>query len=300
MNMLLGGGYAIIAAILWAVFSSMLETIARSIPPKELNIFKGAMACVLMVATSLLLRENFHDLPWSDVWILFLSGIVGIGLGDTAYYAGLSYIGSRRSLLLFALAPPMAALIAWIFLGESLNLLAWAGILITISGVAWVISERTPQDTIHHDPKLMRKGIILGVLASLGQATGLVLSRAGMSDGMVTSLQGAALRLIAGILFTLIWLLVSRQPMGKWQHTTDSKRIWITLVITAIGTYISLWLQQLAIQGAPAGITQTLLSTSPIFILPVAAIRGEKVTIRAVLGAFVTIFGVMMVFGLIG
>jgi drug/metabolite transporter (DMT)-like permease len=120
-----------------------------------------------------------------------------------------------------------------------------------------------------------------------------------MSDGAVTSFQGAALRLIAGILFTLIWVLVSRQPMGKWQHKTDSKKIWGTLFITAIGTYVSLWLQQLAISGAPAGITQTLLSTSPIFILPVAAIRGEKVTLRAVLGAFVSIFGIMLVFGLI-
>lgn len=300
MSVLLSESYAILAAILWAVFSSLLENIARSIPPKELNIFKGAMACVLMVATSLLLRENFQNLPSSDVIILFLSGIVGIGLGDTAYYSGLRYIGARRSLLLFALAPPMAALIAWIFLGESLNLLAWAGILITISGIAWVITERTPQEKVVHDPKALRKGIILGVLASLGQATGLVLSRFGMSDGAVTSLQGAALRLIAGILFTLIWLLVSRQPMGKWQHKADSKKIWGTLFITAIGTYVSLWLQQLAISGAPAGITQTLLSTSPIFILPVAAIRGEKVTLRAVLGAFVSIFGIMLVFGLIG
>ena len=300
MSVLLSEGYAILAAILWAIFSSLLENIARSIPPKELNIFKGAIACVLMVITSLFLHENYQNLPVSDVVILFLSGIVGIGLGDTAYYSGLRYIGSRRSLLLFALAPPMTALIAWIFLGERLDLLSWLGILITISGIAWVITERTPQGTVVHDPKTLRKGIILGVLASLGQAAGLVLSRSGMSDGAISSLQGAALRLVAGVLFTFGWVLVSRQPMGKWQHAEDSKRIWGTLFITAIGTYISLWLQQLAIQGAPAGITQTLLSTSPIFILPVAAIRGEKVSMRAVLGAFVSIFGIMLVFGLIG
>ncbi len=253
-----------------------------------------------MVITSLFLHENYQNLPVYDVVILFLSGIVGIGLGDTAYYSGLRYIGSRRSLLLFALAPPMTALIAWIFLGERLDLLSWLGILITISGIAWVITERTPQGTVVHDPKTLRKGIIMGVLASLGQATGLVLSRSGMGDGAVSSLQGAALRLVAGVLFTFGWVLVSRQPMGKWQHTEDSKRIWGTLFITAIGTYISLWLQQLAIQGAPAGITQTLLSTSPIFILPVAALRGEKVSMRAVLGAFISIFGIMLVFGLIG
>jgi drug/metabolite transporter (DMT)-like permease len=222
-------------------------------------------------------------------------------LGDTAYYAGLKDIGSRRALLLFALAPPMTALIAWIFLGETLNLLAWVGIFVTVGGVAWVVTERTPQETVKQEPKILRRGILMGVFASLGQAVGLVLSRSAMSDGSITSLQSAALRLSAGVLFTLGWVLISRQPLGKWQNSVDRKKTWGLLGLTAfIGTYICLWLQQLAVQGAPAGITQTLLSTSPIFILPIAALRGEKVSWRAVLGALISIFGVMLVFGLVG
>lgn len=298
---LLSGGYAILAAILWAFSSFMLEKIAQSLPPKELNIIKGAIAIVLLVATSLLLGEDYHHLPWSEVSVLFLSGIIGIGLGDTAYYAGLKDIGSRRALLLFALAPPITALIAWIFLGENLNLLSWVGIFVTVGGVAWVVTERTPQEEISHDPKILRRGILMGVLASLGQAVGLVLSRSAMSDGVVTSLQSAALRLSAGVLFTLGWVFAGRQSLGKWQKNVDRKKTWGLLGLTAfIGTYICLWLQQLAVQGAPAGITQTLLSTSPIFILPMAALRGEKLSWRAVLGALISIFGITLVFGLIG
>jgi len=301
MPALLSGAYAILAAILWAFSSFMLETIAQNLPPKELNIIKGAIAIVLLVATSLLLGEDYRQLPWSEVSVLLLSGIIGIGLGDTAYYAGLKDIGSRRALLLFALAPPMTALIAWIFLGESLDLLSWVGIFVTVGGVAWVVTERTPQEKIKHDPKILRRGILLGALASLGQAVGLVLSRSAMSDGVITSLQSAALRLSAGVLFTLGWVFASKQSLGQWQKSVDRKKTWGLLVLTAfIGTYICLWLQQLAVQGAPAGITQTLLSTSPIFILPMAALRGEKLSWRAVLGALISIVGVMMVFGLIG
>ncbi len=301
MPALISGGYAILAAILWAFSSFMLEIIAKSIPPKELNIVKGAIAILLLVSTSFLLGEDYHALPWSEVSMLLLSGIIGIGLGDTAYYAGLKDIGSRRALLLFALAPPITALIAWIFLGESLNLLSWIGIFVTVGGVAWVVTERTPQEKIQRDPKILRRGILMGVLASLGQAIGLVLSRSAMSDGVITSLQSAALRLTAGVLFTLIWAVASRQPLGKWQNSVDRKKTWKLLGLTAfIGTYICLWLQQLAVQGAPAGITQTLLSTSPIFILPMAALRGEKLSWRAVLGALISIFGIMLVFGLVG
>lgn len=301
MLSLLSGVYAILAAILWALSSSMLENLAHIISPKELNIFKGGIAILLLVGTSLLLGEDYQNLTWSSVNLLLLSGVIGIGLGDTAYYAGLKDIGSRRALLLFALAPPMTALIAWIFLGETLNLLAWVGIFVTVGGVAWVVTERTPQETVKQEPKILRRGILMGVFASLGQAVGLVLSRSAMSDGSITSLQSAALRLSAGVLFTLGWVLISRQPLGKWQNSMDRKKTWGLLGLTAfIGTYICLWLQQLAVQGAPAGITQTLLSTSPIFILPIAALRGEKVSWRAVLGALISIFGVMLVFGLVG
>jgi drug/metabolite transporter (DMT)-like permease len=301
MFSLLSGVYAILAAILWALSSSMLENLAHIISPKELNIFKGGIAILLLVGTSLLLGEDYQNLTWSSVNLLLLSGVIGIGLGDTAYYAGLKDIGSRRALLLFALAPPMTALIAWIFLGETLNLLAWVGIFVTVGGVAWVVTERTPQETVKQEPKILRRGILMGVFASLGQAVGLVLSRSAMSDGSITSLQSAALRLSAGVLFTLGWVLISRQPLGKWQNSVDRKKTWGLLGLTAfIGTYICLWLQQLAVQGAPAGITQTLLSTSPIFILPIAALRGEKVSWRAVLGALISIFGVMLVFGLVG
>ncbi len=301
MPALISGGYAVLAAILWAFSSFMLEIIAKSIPPKELNIVKGGIAILLLVSTSFLLGEDYHALPRAEVSMLLLSGIIGIGLGDTAYYAGLKDIGSRRALLLFALAPPITALIAWIFLGESLNLLSWIGIFVTVGGVAWVVTERTPQEKIQRDPKILRRGILMGVLASLGQAIGLVLSRSAMSDGVITSLQSAALRLTAGVLFTLIWVVASRQPLGKWQNSVDRKKTWKLLGLTAfIGTYICLWLQQLAVQGAPAGITQTLLSTSPIFILPMAALRGEKLSWRAVLGALISIFGIMLVFGLVG
>lgn len=293
--------FALTAAFLWALSASLLENLAHRIPPKELNILKGSVAIILLLGTSLLLGENFTALKGSEVYTLLLSGVIGIGLGDTAYFYGLKDIGSRRALLLFALAPPMTALIGWIFLGETLPLISWIGILVTMGGVAWVVTERNPQEKIEQDPKRLARGILLGVLASLGQAIGLVLSRSVMSGDGISSLQSAALRLFAGVVFTLVWVLINRQPFGQWRMQADWKKTAKLLVLTAfIGTYLCLWLQQMAVQGTSAGIAQTLLSTSPIFILPISALRGEKVTLRAVLGALISIFGVMLVFGLLG
>jgi drug/metabolite transporter (DMT)-like permease len=61
------------------------------------------------------------------VGILALSGVIGIGLGDTAYFAAINRLGPRRALLLETLAPPIAALLALVFLQEALSLRAWLG-----------------------------------------------------------------------------------------------------------------------------------------------------------------------------
>lgn len=62
-------------------------------------------------------------------------------------------------------------------------------------------------------------------------------------------------------------------------------------VVGLLGTYTAVWLQQVSIQFAPVAIAQTLLSTSPLFILPIIALRGEKLSFRAVGGVVVSLVG---------
>jgi len=216
--------FALTAALLWAISASLLERLAHRISPRDLNIFKGSIAIILLLATSLILGEDLKGLNAQVVGMLLLSGVIGIGLGDTAYFYGLKDIGSRRALLLYALAPPMTALIGWMFLNETLPLLSWVGIFITVGGVAWVVTERTPQEEDRHDKKIQARGILLGALASLGQAIGLVLSRSVMTNEEVSSLQSAALRLIAGVLFIIIWKIVLKEKYGDWMRNDEAKK----------------------------------------------------------------------------
>ncbi len=70
------------------------------------------------------------------------SGVIGIGFGDTIYFNAIEQIGVRKALLQCADAC-ITALIAFVFLQETLSLLSWVGILITIAGIAWVITDQT-------------------------------------------------------------------------------------------------------------------------------------------------------------
>ena len=71
----------------------------------------------------------------------------------------------------------------------------------------------------------------------------------------------------------------------------------MAVAIAAFGsTYLGIWLQQTSLKFAPTGIAQTLLATSPIFILPIMALMGEKVSIRAILGVLLAIGGISLLF----
>jgi len=70
------------------------------------------------------------------------------------------------------------------------------------------------------------------------------------------------------------------------------------LVLAAfLGTYLAIWLQQVAFKFTPAGIAQALLATSPLFVLPIAVMLGDRVTGRAVLGVLVAIGGIWLLIG---
>ena len=139
--------------------------------------------------------------------------------------------------------------------------------------------------------------VLMLLVAALAQAGGAVLSRAALAGTQVSPLWSAVLRLAAGVVVLLAWLAAARRPLGGLRRGEGGGHLW-AMVAGAIllGTYLALWLQQVSLQRVPAGIAQTLFATSPLFVLPLAAWSGERVSLRAVLGAAVALGGVGLLF----
>lgn len=290
---------ALAAAFLWAAVSFLFLRIREHISAMELNLVKGLLAILLLGGTSFLLREPLSAIQPQGLVILLVSGVIGIGIGDTAYFQALKDLGARLALLLMSLAPPIAAIIALFFLNESLSVWAWVGIFLAVGGITWVVTEGDENGSAKANPRFRWRGIIFGLLSAIGQATGVVMSRAVLTQTEISSLQSAVLRLVAGAAFILVWLLVSHQPPGKWMKKNEARKLWGWIFAAAFfGTYMCLWLQQISLDLAPAGVVQTLLSTSPLFVLPMAALRKEKISMRAIFGALVAFAGIYLLFAM--
>ncbi|MCP4549872.1 MAG: DMT family transporter [bacterium] len=286
---------ALLAALLWAVATILFKRIGKRVPPLEMNMAKGIIASALLLITMAARGTLLSPFDTRAALLLAISGGIGIGLGDTFYFMSLRNLGSRKTLLLGVLAPPLAGLIALAFLGEILSPIAWLGILLAVLGVIWVISEREngeAQPKGHH-----KLGILFGALAALCQGSGAVISHQAMIGSDIDVFRSALLRLLAGLVITLIWLMLRRRPVGGWVRASDARRLWMTLIgVTFIGTFITLVLQQVSLRYTSAGVAQTLLATSPLFILPIAILRGQYVSPRAWLGVLLALAGITLLF----
>ena len=288
---------ALAASLLWAAASILYSQIGRQITPLRMNLLKNVLAAGMLIVSLLPGGALFYGVDSFSLILLLISGAVGIGVGDTAYFHALKIIGPRRSLLIMILSPPITGIIALVFLGEQLSLGAWTGILLTIMGVSWVISERV-SGSGSDSPNILR-GIYFGFLAAFAQAVGAILSHAVFLHTNLSPMRSAFLRVIGGILIGAVWMLMVKSTENTRFRARHSVRLWIKIGFTVfVGTYLALWLQQVSLKFTAAGIAQTLFATSPLFALPFAIWMGERVSVRAILGSVLAIIGVGFLFGL--
>lgn len=282
------------AAFVWALSSTIWQRVGQQIPAVVLNLLKGAIALVMLFATIIILGKSLPAVNPNILIMLLISGALGIGIGDTAFFIVLKYLGARRALLLETLSPPLTALFGLIFLQEKLSLIACTGILLTICGVAWVIAERTAETTL--PSKHLWQGLGISLLGQTAHAAGAVLSRAAFAQIDIDPLWTAALRLSGGMAVMLYFL--NPTNLGTFQQLKAPKILGAIILAAFLGTYLGIFLQQTSLKYAPAAIAQALSSTSPLFILPLAVLAGEKVSLRAVVGVVCAIGGIALLLGL--
>ena len=232
--------------------------------------------------------------PSRWIW-LSLSGVIGLSLGDAFYFQSLVSVGPRLGSLLLSLAPIFGSVIAWIFFGEILSALQIAGILLALSGIGWVVmSHVEPPDTPHG---FTRRGVFFGVLAGLGQATGLVLSKQGMF-GEFSPFQANVIRMLAGAV--VIWFLTFLQGGAgeTFRSVRERPRALGLLAFGAlVGPVLGVSSSLLAVQHTEVGVASTLMALPPVILLPVSyfALR-EKFGWQAVGGTCLAILGVAVLF----
>lgn len=281
---------ALTAAFLWASASILFARVGKSTGPVALNFVKTGCGLLMTVVTIWALnQELWPELSPPDLGWLAFSGILGLTVGDSAFFVAINRMGPRRAMLLWALVPPVTALIAWPVLGEVLGLWSLAGGAITLMGIAWVLNERTPSAPVERHDLLV--GLGFGMIAVACQSVGSVTAKMAGSDldGLTLSLVRLAFG-TGGLLVQVVFQRIGAQVRTLVSTPRELLRV---VAATVIGTYLGLWLSMIALQRSLAAVAATLTATSPIFVVPLARVfLKEELTYRGAIGATVSVVGV--------
>lgn len=324
----LGELISIGVAFSWTATALLSEFGSKRLGNLTLNVLRMAMALLFSLVLFGVVTGSVLPAGASKeaVFWMLLSGAVGYVIGDFCLFQCYIIIGSRYGQLFMTLAPPSAALMAWITLGQHLSFMNLVAMLVTLFGISISVLGKAPrkqqddrhqQETAHashfsahnfHSPVSLRlplRGVLFAIGAAMCQGIGLVLSKIGMDhyevvDGMpewLVPFSANFYRCIAGVIgFSLLhYFRDGTAPMRQALH--DRKGLSVAVATTIFGPFVGVGFSLMAVQYTAAGIASTLMAMTPIIILlPSYWLFHEKITWRAVLGAVISVVGVSLFF----
>jgi drug/metabolite transporter (DMT)-like permease len=298
---------ALATAGCWVVTALAFEAAGKRIGSLSLNLIRLVMSLVPLSLWGLLGRGHALPLdaePSAWAW-LTVSGLIGFTLGDLCLFRAFVLIGPRLSTLIMASVPVWTSMFGFVFLGERLAPRELLGIALTVAGIAWAVSQRKPTSSPTDEQRgasepppsrfrLASSGIVLALAGALGQAIGLVLSKHGMGD--YDPFAATQIRVLAGIAgFSVVITMSSWWPRVR-EAVRDTKAMAPAALGAVFGPFLGVGMSLLAVQLAPTGVASSVMATTPILLLPVSWMRGEKFGWAGALGAVIAVAGVALLF----
>jgi drug/metabolite transporter (DMT)-like permease len=284
---------ALATAISWSATGVFFAEAARRIGALRTNLLRLPLALAFLSVVLAADLGLFAPLDRRSVGYLAVSGIVGLVIGDLALFAAMRRIGARLALLVMALAPVFAALAGILMLGEVPGVVAVVGMVITLGGVGWVVSERRGEEA---SPQDSLRGVAFGIVGAACQGIGLVLAKLGMGT-TVQALPATWVRM--GTATAVIWLLttVAGQSAGL-ELAGAVRRAWLFVLGGAVfGPFLGVWLSLIAARSTNVGVAATIMATTPVLVIPIVMFTERyRPTLRALAGTAVTLGGIALLF----
>jgi drug/metabolite transporter (DMT)-like permease len=287
---------ALFTACCWTATALAFESASKKVGSIAVNLIRLLLAFVYLSLFSFFTRGILFPVDASSsAWIwLSISGFVGFVIGDFFLFESYAIIGSRISMIIMTLVPPITAFVSWLMLGETLTLYNFIGMALTLSGIVTVIFKREAGEKKISFTHSWR-GILFAFIGAAGQAVGLVFSKVGM--GSYNAFAATQIRTITGVIGFAIVISIWR----KWRNVGEAvknvpalKRITVGSIF---GPFLGVSFSLYAVQHTHAGIASTIMAIVPILIIPPSVIfMKQKVTIKEIIGAVISVSGVVLFF----
>ncbi|CAN5814376.1 MAG: DMT family transporter [Gemmatimonadetes bacterium] len=275
-----------VMVIVWAVNFSVVKWALDVFNPLTFNALRYLLAC-LFVFVVLRIRGPIRWPARGDLLRFLGVGILGNVLYQLAFIYGINYTRAGNASVMMALTPLVVALLSWRVGHEQPGPLTWIGGGCSLMGVALVsgASLRLDGTTTLLGDLILVGAVVLWALYTVA-ARGLILRYGSVITTAWTMWLGGAVLVLVGI---------PSMVMQEWRAIPGAA--WGALAYSAflsIGLSYLIWYR--AVERIGSTRTSIYSNLTPAVALIVAAVwLGERLTVFSILGALLTIGGVMLV-----
>jgi drug/metabolite transporter (DMT)-like permease len=298
---LIGCVLALATGFLWAVGPMCFASIGRRIGAFSvllLGRLGGTVALALVLLVYAPLVSSGMEMPSGQQWLwIFISSLLGMVLGDALLYEAFVSIGPRRATQVLMLSPIFSVAVAWLFMGEVLDVTELAGIAVVLAAVAIAVTTRSKATTGGTEPGILG---VAGVLNALGAAALIGVSAVAARHAFLIAPLDPILASFLRVAMAagMLWLIpLSRGTTLKLlSHLKDQWILQRLIPGILAGPAIGIICYVTALKLIEAGVVSTLSQTSPLFMMPMIWYRYRaRIGLRAALATIAALVGIAMI-----
>ena len=284
---------ALCANLSFAIGSQFFTHFTRLFSSTWVNCFKAIVASIAFCLT-VLLSTGFHNISIEVFSIFLLSGAIGLGVGDIFLLKAFGEIGPGRSMVIFGFHPIVIGIISYFLFAQELDYYKLWGIIFFMICL-FIFSL----ESFKESGNWKIKGLLFAFLGMLLDAAGVLLTRFAFDqNSSITPLEGNFHRCIGALI-----VYVCLRPFWPFQFQSRLKSmskasLWLLLIGTFFGTYLSLSLYLKSIQIADnLALISSISITSVLFSSLIECIWERKMPSRYLILSLISFsFGMYFIF----
>lgn len=283
----IGDAMALGCAVVWAA-AVMLFRRLGDVHPVSLNLFKNAVAAVLLLLTMAVAGLRF-DLHRSALdWLCLAgSGVLGLAVADSIFLAGLRRVDAAVAAVADCAYSPTVILISTVWLGEVPRAGFLWGAPLVLLGLALVVWQSSGEVRVD------RRGLALVLGGVMTTAVGVVLAKPALGrSGLV---EATTVRLLAGST-ALFAVQLARGKGREALALFKPQPAWrLAVPATVLATYVSMLLWLGGMKYGTVSRAALLNQTGAIVLMVMSRAMGERIPRRRWIGAALAVAGVAIV-----
>ena len=259
---------AIGAAFSWTISGLLGHAPVVALGSLHFNRIRMIVASLWLVPMVLLSGaqmtiDSAHIIP------ILCSSFIGVVLGDYFLFVAMARLGPRLTGVLFAANAPLAALLGWLILEEAISIEVVAAVIIGFAGIVLAILFGKRRSNTHIWEQIKQPlwiGVGAGLLAALGQASGVLILRPVMADG-ASPWMASLLRVLFAAL--CLWAVYPFDKKARQSPLLPRRDLSLYIIGNGFfGLSFGVALMLAALETGPVAEVSLLASISPVLVLP--------------------------------